>query len=250
MLLKIKDLIGFTVKAPDEDLGKVKEFYIDDRNWSIRYILVDTSEWLTERRVLLSPFAFGKPNTKLKVIEQELTREQIKSSPGIAEYGRITQNEEIRLCDYFGWPVFCEDTAADLHEQITDIEREGPSADEHDVGTHMISSSHLKGFSVEGIDGEVGYVEDMILDDDTWTIRYLAADTHKWLPGRKVLIATEWIERINEPDETMHVDMSKKLFKDSPEYDPSQPITRNYEDKYYDYFNRPKYWMEIPGLPQ
>jgi hypothetical protein len=242
MLLKVKDLMGYTIKATDGDLGKVKDFYIDDRNWSVRFILIDTGEWLPERRVILSPFAIGKPDTTARVMTEEVSREQVKNSPGIKEYGRITREEEIRLCDYFGWPIYCEDTATGGSEPYTDMEREGPAADEHDIGTHLIGARHLHGFRVEGPDGEIGFVEDMILDDDNWTIRYLAADTRKWFPGRKVLIATEWIERINAAEEKIHADISKKLVHDSPEYDHSKPVTREYEDKYYDYFNRPKYW--------
>ena len=47
----------------------------------------------------------------------------------------------------------------------------------------------LKGFSIGARDGDIGEANDFIFDDKNWTVRYLVADTNRWLPGRKVLIS-------------------------------------------------------------
>ena len=53
MLRSIKNLIGFTIRAKDGELGIVSEFYFDDLTWSIRYLVVETDRWLSERKVLI-----------------------------------------------------------------------------------------------------------------------------------------------------------------------------------------------------
>ena len=53
----------------------------------------------------------------------------------------------------------------------------------------------LKGFSIGAKDGDIGAARDFIFDDKNWTVRYLVADTNRWLAGRKVLISPFVIER-------------------------------------------------------
>jgi uncharacterized protein YrrD len=58
MLSKVKTLKGYSLETRDgETIGKVKEFYFDDRHWTIRYLVADTGKWLSGRQVLISPYA-------------------------------------------------------------------------------------------------------------------------------------------------------------------------------------------------
>lgn len=100
----------------------------------------------------------------------------------------------------------------------------------------------LFGYKIRATDGEIGYVHDLFFDDDYWTIRYLVVDTGDWLPGRKVLISPPWIEEVRWGDSNVLVNMNKEEVKNSPEYNPSDPINRSYEGRLYDYYGRPKYW--------
>jgi len=47
--------------------------------------------------------------------------------------------------------------------------------------------SQLKGSSVGATDGDIGSVEDFLFDDKLWTVRYLVADTAKWLLSAAML---------------------------------------------------------------
>src|SRR5262249_17940584 len=53
----------------------------------------------------------------------------------------------------------------------------------------QLTVSKLKGYSIGAKDGDIGAVDDVLFDDKLWTVRYLVADTAKWLPGRKVMIS-------------------------------------------------------------
>jgi len=50
MLKKAKTLKGYKLNSRDGEIGSVKEFYFDDRHWTIRYLVADTGDWLTESR--------------------------------------------------------------------------------------------------------------------------------------------------------------------------------------------------------
>ena len=59
MLSKAKTLKGYKLESLDGEIGKVEEFYFDDRHWAIRYLIADTGDWLTSRQVLISPYALA-----------------------------------------------------------------------------------------------------------------------------------------------------------------------------------------------
>ncbi|OHB63900.1 MAG: hypothetical protein A2Y76_01720 [Planctomycetes bacterium RBG_13_60_9] len=103
------------------------------------------------------------------------------------------------------------------------------------------SVDNLEGFTIGATDGEIGHVDDFIISDEAWVVRYLIVDTRNWLPGRSVLVAPEWVTDIRWEDRAVWVDASRQAIKDSPPYDPSTPINREYETQMYDYYGRPRY---------
>ena len=89
----------------------------------------------------------------------------------------------------------------------------------------------------------MGSVSDFIVEDRvTWAIRYMVVDTGSWLPGKKVLVSTNWISKVVWDEKMVYVDLSKDSLSKCPEFDPSQPVNREYEERLYDYYGRPAYW--------
>lgn len=83
MLYKVKSLKGYRLHGLDGEIGWVKEFYFDDHHWTIRYLVADTGTWLTDRQVLISPYALDVINDKDQNIEVALTKQQIENSPSL-----------------------------------------------------------------------------------------------------------------------------------------------------------------------
>ena len=88
------------------------------------------------------------------------------------------------------------------------------------------------------MDGEIGHVEDFIIDDETWAIRYLIVDTHNWWPGKKVLVSPQWIERVSWGERKVFVNLSREAIKQSPEYTDESLLTRDYEIGLHRHYNR------------
>ena len=82
MLRSIKQFLGDKLGASDGEIGQVKDFYFDDQNWAVRYLVADTGSWLAGRQVLISPHAFPE-GFRGKVLRVNLTRKQIEDSPSI-----------------------------------------------------------------------------------------------------------------------------------------------------------------------
>ena len=113
-----------------------------------------------------------------------------------------------------------------------------------DGNPHLRSANEVQGYCIGAKDGEIGHVEDFIVDDTSWKIRYLVVDTQNWLPGKKVLISHKWVSSINWNNQTVAVDMTRATIEKSPEYDPNQPINREYEVRMYDFYGKPHDWVE------
>jgi hypothetical protein len=125
-------------------------------------------------------------------------------------------------------------------------EEEGDSrsdaAEGQSKSSHLRSTREVIGYNIQASDGEIGHVEDFIVDDETWIIRYMVVNTRDWLPGKKVLVAPRWIEKVTWAESKVYVELTRESVKNSPEFDPSAPVNREYETKLYDYYGRPKYW--------
>ena len=101
----------------------------------------------------------------------------------------------------------------------------------------------LEGYKLESLDGEIGHVQDFIVDDRSWTIRYLIINTSNWWPGKKVLVSPQWIERVSWPEAKVFIGLSRATIMHSPKYTEESLLTRDYETGLYQHYDRPGYWV-------
>ena len=254
MLRSVKHLQGYKIHATDGDLGHVEQFYFDDETWAIRYLVVNTGNWLLGRHVLISPMSVGKTDTATNALGVNLTMEQVKHSPDIDTHKPVSRQQEIESSAYYGWPYYW--VGGDLWGSWaypthlaaqSEMPLEAPplETEAQETGdSHLRSTQEVIGYALEGTDGEIGSVNDFILDDETWAIRYVVADTGSWWPGKKVLVDPRWIHQVSWAESTVHVGLLKEAIRSSPEYDPSVPISREYETSLYEHYGRSRYWKE------
>lgn len=248
MLRSTKELTGYVLQATDGDIGRCKDFLFDDELWTVRYMVADTGKWLPGNRVLISPISLGEPDWKSKHFPVMLTKDQVKGAPPLTEDEPVSRQHEATLFQYYGYPYYWAGSAlwgpaatpAQLRGRVEEAHHPTPPEAEGDP--HLRSVDEVTGYHIVASDGEIGHVEEFIVEDDTWAIRYLVVDTRNWLPGRKVLLSPHWVEELDWADETAAVGMSRDQVKASPEYDHRQPINRDYETRLYDFYGRPVYW--------
>jgi hypothetical protein len=110
---------------------------------------------------------------------------------------------------------------------------------------HLRSSAAVTGYHIAATDGDIGHVEDFLVDDVTWAIRYMAVDTRNWWPGTTVLVSPEWIARVDWNEAKVHVELTREQIKNSPAFDPAGPVQREYEMQLFDHYGRPRYWIDL-----
>ena len=247
MLRKVKTLKGYQLHSFDGKIGKVEEFYFDDHHWTVRYLVADTGHWLTGRQVLISPYALAGVNEEEQSLTVELTRKQIEDSPSLDSDKPVSRQFEEDYYGYYGWPFYWGGSSK--WGEYSYIEREREKwrplpRDEKTWDPHLRSTSAVSGHHLQALDGELGHVWDFIIDDETWAIRYLIIDTHNWWPGKKVLVALQWIERVSWGERKVFVNLSRDTIKESPEYTGEFDLTRDYEAKLHEHYKRKAYWID------
>ncbi len=233
----VKSLIGFTIGAKDGEIGKVKDFYFDDESWTIRYLIVDTGNWLSGRVVLISPEALMPPDLEKKIFPVNLTKEQIKNSPDVNTDVPVSRQEEIKLHKYYPWTAYwgagyfgagilplatgSDPLAIGMpYEEFAEQQAQKDA----DADNRLRSTKKVTGYKVEATDGNIGKVEDFILGESMWTIHWLVVDTGKFLPGKKALISPKVIGEIEWEDSIISIETTTSLIKNGTEYDSSQLI--------------------------
>ena len=245
MLSKAKTLKGYKLDSLDGEIGKVKEFYFDDQHWTIRYLVADTGNWLTGRQVLISPYALVAAIKAEQHIAINLTKKQIEDSPSLNSDKPVSRQFEESYYGYYGWPMYWSGPYMWGAYPYIARDRETWKAStqgEKAWDPHLRSTDAVSGHHIQAADGEIGHVEDFIIDDETWAIRYLIIDTRNWWPGKKVLVSPQWIERVSWNESKVFVNLSRETIKQSPEYTEESLITRDYETGLYRHYQREGYW--------
>jgi len=231
-LHRLADLKKYSLLASDGEIGKITEAYFDDWEWTVRYFVVRAGGWLLGREVLIAPRAITGLDEDAGRIALELTREQVEKSPPVETKKPVSRHYESLYYQYYNWepywmvgpmggPMPVAPRTALRPEEIGRMrEPENP---------HLRASDEVQGYRIHAIDGELGEVHDLIIDDRGWMVRYLVADTRKWLPGKKVLIAPAWVGGVDWAGREITVDLDRETIRSAPPYDPSRAIGADYE---------------------
>ena len=248
MLSKVKILNGYSIQnTDDETIGKVKDIYFDDRRWTVRYLVANTGNWLSGRKVLLSPYALVAVNADHDNIIADLTKKQIEDSPSLDSDKPVSQQFESDYYGYYGWPSYWYGPYS--WGSYPYIERDSVKWKQHNPGGkawdhHLRSCHEVTGYNIQAEDGEIGHVEDFIIDDETWEIRYLVVNTSNWWAGKKVLISPLWIESVSWSERKVVIDLTRQVIKRSPVFTDKSLVDRDYENSLYGHYNRKGYWVD------
>lgn len=221
MLRSIKQIYGNKLGASDGEIGHVKDFYFDDQNWAIRYLVVDTGDWLPGRQVLISPYSLGNLDAAGKILRVNLTRKQIEDSPPIETHKPVSRQYEEEYYRHYGWPYYWQGDALwgmsgfPLLESVSKpLPREsglvsGPQTE--NIEPHLRSVQTVTGYQLQAKDGAIGHVCNFMIDAASWAIGELVIKTGHRFSGEEVLIPTKNVERISYEESTVFVNLTQEF---------------------------------------
>ena len=229
MLQSIKQLYGSRLGAADGEIGEVKDFYFDDQNWAIRYVIAETGNWLNGRQVLISPHAFSRLTPVEKVWAVKLTRKQIEDSPAIETHRPVSRQYEMDYHRYYGWPFYWEGDGlwggtrgfpvldVPVNHLPGELAKEiGAQAERADA--HLRSTQSVSGYHLQATDGIIGHVGDYLVNPRSWAIEQLIVKTGHRFSGKDVLVPRSEVSRISYEDSTVFVKSTREAVEKSPAY--------------------------------
>ncbi|HEX4112621.1 MAG TPA: PRC-barrel domain-containing protein [Stellaceae bacterium] len=255
MLRNASAIKGYAIAASDGRLGTVSDFLFDDASWLARWVVVDTGTWLSGRNVLLPVSVLGHIDAENKEFSVRLTMQQVKDSPDVDTEQSVSRQMESQVYDYYGWSPYWGTGfymggygypggagmiggPGVASPSLGSGRREEHRADSqrNDGDPHLRSVAAVTGYHIHATDGEIGHVEDFLIEDADWSIRYLIVDTKNWWPGKKVLISPRSAKEIDWTDRLVNLEVVRQKVKDSPAYDPSMTVDRAYDDTFLTYY--------------
>lgn len=247
----IKNLVGFSLKETDGEIGNIEDFYFDDITWKVRYLVVKTGNWFTGRKVLISPKSLQKADWENEEFLVSLTQDQIKNSPDIDTEKPVSRQQEEQLYSYYPWGTYWGADPAEhgggifgampsqlYNSEVASSEIQSVIPAENG-DQHLRSTGNVTGYKIHTTDGEIGKVVDYIIDDTNWKINYLVVESGSWLDSRKVLLAVQWIKEVNWENSVVVVSVTTGEVKNSPQFDIDQVVNESYERSLYDYYGKP-----------
>ncbi|HEY9567308.1 MAG TPA: PRC-barrel domain-containing protein, partial [Thalassobaculum sp.] len=186
MLWRSSKLTDNRIEATDGTIGRVADLLFSDDSWMVRWLAVDTGGWLTGRQVLLPASCLGRPDGEQGRIPVELTREQVKDSPGAETNEPVSRQKEQALFRHYGWDPYWTTALPNLAIAPGAVVPPVPpvTGDEVDADAletsgdpHLQSARHVAGYHIHATDEDIGHVEAFLVDDADWAIRYLIVDT-------------------------------------------------------------------------
>ncbi len=245
MLERFEKLAGYKLNAIDREVGKIADLYFDDTFWTVRYLVVDTGSWLTEKSVLISPYAVAVFDLQDERIDTTLSVEQIESSPSPETDLPVSRQFEETYALYYGYPNYWDRphprggyAAPELMPPFEEIQ------ETKGWDSHLQSAKEVDGYQVNALDGHIGHVSDFVIDDTDWAIRYFVVDTKNWWPSKHVLMSPGWATHVDWAKRTVSVDLTRDTIQQAPEYHAGSPITRDYEAQLFSHYCKDCYWQD------
>lgn len=249
MMRSADHIIGYRLNATDGDFGTCQDLFFDDQMWTIRHLVANTGLFKMGQMVLISPMMIDKPDWESRNIYLNVSQKTLEDCPAPTENEPVSREHEKRIYDHFRYPYYWSGPSLwGIYDQPVipevygeDLKKEAQKAEqEKENRNHLRSFKEVKGYDIKAKDGLIGHVQDFILDDVSWALRYVIVDTRNWLPGgKKVMLSLSWARSVNWAERTFEIDLTRDEIKEGPEFDPETPVNVEYETALYDYYGRP-----------
>ena len=238
MLYALNDFENFTVNAADGYIGKIKDFYFDDRTWKLRYVVAETGIWLKNRKVILPVSTIKWIHTDEKNVTLDLSMYQVKNGPVIEHQPSLVPQTEIDYLSYYGYSFYRGATHHSVnHHSAThhsdaqgiDQDREANLAEVFATvdsvrrtfgDRHLRSCKEMINYDVEATDNEVGYLQGMLFNEDDWSISHLMVNTSNWWLGNQVLLEPQSVKDMSWGDAKIYVNLMRHQVQDALVFDP------------------------------
>lgn len=249
MLHRLDKLVGFDVFAEDEKLGEIHDIYFEDSGWKAKYAIVQSGERLLGERFIIAMEVLGETYWESGRVDADISKEEIENRPKVSFAEPVSREELSKIHQHYQWTPIRPTGGATQSPVFGPYPILPPTADiaerkklQEEGEANLRSVEEVEGYEIECEDDCIGSVQGFFANED-WTIRYLLVDIGRWISKKKVLVAPDWVSQIDWFEGEITIDLTKDQIRNSPQYDSSEPPSREYEIALYDFYHQPGYWL-------
>jgi len=238
MLRKVSDIKGCRLRATNGVIGRGKELYFSDEHWTVEYLVANTGNWMHGWDVLIPTLAVRSIcNAQKRLIDVNLTKSQIESSPSVQENPPVSLRFHIQHHRHLEWPydwqkpAWFRNFSPPDNRYLSDSAQSAPALHQPADVPGWQSTHEVAGYSVEARNGKAGVVKDFIFDDANWTVNYIVVKTRGWWTSNQVLVPTDKVASVVWSSASVTVELDCATIRNAPQFDLSTPISRDYEAK-------------------
>lgn len=232
MLRSVAGLWGGSITALDGLGGHLTDVYVDDRDWRVRHLVVETGHGLGARRVLVPPGSVSATDPARRRLRTGLTRREIAESPDAGTARPVSRQHELELYDCYHFPSYAVTAGAS-------VLLAAPVAAGAPADPHLRSVRGITGYFVHGRDGDVGHAADFLVEAGAWSLRHLVVAVGAWWSLRQTLVPVGWIACVRWAARAVEVSLPAQAIRLAPEYDRGSELAPEHEARVLRYYGPP-----------
>jgi uncharacterized protein YrrD len=204
MFIVAKEIVGTPLEGTDGRVGALYDLLFDDQSWKVRHLVVSSDRWFHGRQVLLAPDVIERADWPGRDVRVRLDKAEVRQCPSVETDLPVARREPHEPSQVLVSEAYWSGALS------TATKAEGDP--------HLRSTRLLTGVHIHCPDGQLGHVEDFIVDDETWSVHYLVVDTRNWWPGKRVLIEPASVVSIHWPEREIHLMLPRDQIEHLPAF--------------------------------
>jgi len=224
MQRRASDFTGYTIEATDGKVGSISDILFEDQNWKLRWFVINTGSWLMGRKILIHPTALEPPDIRQHAFPVSLTKLQVEASPDLRSDQPVSRQMDQDVSDYYGYTsIWGDGYYGDMGLGVFGERAYGakpkhafvaPNKDEH----QLLSVADIKGFQIHALDGDIGHLDDFLINDESWTVDFAVVATRNWGMAKHVLISPMYIKETDWLAGYVPVALTRYKIRSSPSW--------------------------------
>lgn len=208
MIIAANYMYGVRVRCADGLLGSLDDLLFDDRAWNVTSVVIRLDGWLSRRRVLVTPSDVEAAEWSAGQLRVRLTRSELQASPSLESNPPVAVQQKLRELQVIAWDGYW----AGVLDEI--------SGDPHLRNTRAVT-----GHRVLGLDAQAGYVDNFVIDESTWQVRYLVVRIGgRWHSAKRVVLEPRWVDSIVWEDRGVYVHLPRIAIEHAREFSADNPV--------------------------
>lgn len=249
MLMQLTDLLGFSVSAEGEIIGKISDLLFDKSERNLKFFDVESNSWFHKRRVLLEVDKVSEVIWSQETVSINIAPEDVEKQPGLMDH-LTASRDHLRVVESFKWPQYAIGNRYSFQLLFPLDSGEKGDLPQPEIFQESLFSNSLYslyetvGFELNAKGSRFGSVRDIIVNAESYIIEYLSVYSRRWLPGNTHFIPWELIDDIELTLGQVIINSSMDQIKSSPHMIASKFVSRKDEKNIYDHYHLTPYWMD------